>query len=230
MVTIFEVAKLQDVYERIDRTNSASDKKVIALCETFRKKADISINQAIRIARREINLSQILSICKITQGNLDQAYVCADEFSYTFGIRRETACAAIQDINERLAEANVPTIKGRIPRDYYKKYILSCLEESLQVEDVARLLRVSRSRAIAIVQKINAEMRNKGYRTIPGQVNRKYFEDKLRQNNIPVGASEPDCARTEITTLSDDNNFKIIFTCSPWTREKHTVVVEEISI
>ena len=49
----------------------------------------------------------------------------------------------------------------------------------MRVEDVAQELGISKSYAYKIVQKLNAELREKGYLTISGRVNRKYFMEKL---------------------------------------------------
>lgn len=49
----------------------------------------------------------------------------------------------------------------------------------MRVDDVASELGVSKSYAYKIVQKLNAELREKGYLTISGRVNRKYFMEKL---------------------------------------------------
>ena len=49
----------------------------------------------------------------------------------------------------------------------------------MRVDDVARELGISKSYAYKIVQKLNAELREKGYLTISGRVNRKYFMEKL---------------------------------------------------
>jgi len=47
------------------------------------------------------------------------------------------------------------------------------------VEDVARELGISKSHAYKIIQKLNAELKEKGFLTISGRVNRKYFMEKL---------------------------------------------------
>ena len=47
------------------------------------------------------------------------------------------------------------------------------------MEDIARELGISKSYAYKIVQKLNAELREKGYLTISGRVNRRYFMEKL---------------------------------------------------
>ena len=45
----------------------------------------------------------------------------------------------------------------------------------MSVDDVARELGVSKSYAYKVVQKLNGELREKGYLTVSGRVNRKYF-------------------------------------------------------
>lgn len=49
----------------------------------------------------------------------------------------------------------------------------------MSVDDVAAELDISKSYAYKIVQKMNAELRNMGYLTIAGGVNRKYFMEKV---------------------------------------------------
>ena len=49
----------------------------------------------------------------------------------------------------------------------------------MRVDDVAKELGVSKSYAYKIVQKLNAELQEKGYLTISGRVNRKYFMEKF---------------------------------------------------
>ena len=49
----------------------------------------------------------------------------------------------------------------------------------MRVEDVAKELGISKSYAYKIVQKLNAELREKGYLTISARVNRRYFMEKL---------------------------------------------------
>ena len=48
----------------------------------------------------------------------------------------------------------------------------------LKVDEVAELLGVSKSYAYKIVQKLNAELDAKGFLTISGRVNKKYFFEK----------------------------------------------------
>ena len=49
----------------------------------------------------------------------------------------------------------------------------------MRVEDVAKELGVSKSYAYKIVQRLNGELKERGYLTISGRVNRKYFREKF---------------------------------------------------
>ena len=49
----------------------------------------------------------------------------------------------------------------------------------MRVEDVAKELGISKSYAYKIVQKLNAHLRAKGFLTISGRINRKYFLEKF---------------------------------------------------
>ncbi len=48
----------------------------------------------------------------------------------------------------------------------------------MRVEEVAEELGVSKSYAYKIVQQLNAELKAKGYLTISGRVNRRFFLEK----------------------------------------------------
>ena len=48
----------------------------------------------------------------------------------------------------------------------------------MRVEEVAEELGVSKSYAYNIVQQLNAELKAKGYLTISGRVNRRFFLEK----------------------------------------------------
>ena len=48
----------------------------------------------------------------------------------------------------------------------------------MRVEEVAQELGVSKSYAYKIVQKLNQELKEKGYLTISGRVKREYFQEK----------------------------------------------------
>ena len=49
----------------------------------------------------------------------------------------------------------------------------------MRVDDVAQELGVSKSYAYKLIQRLNTELREKGYLTILGRVSRKYFTEKL---------------------------------------------------
>ena len=49
----------------------------------------------------------------------------------------------------------------------------------MRVDDVAEELNVSKSYAYKIVQKLNAELKNLGYMTVAGRINKKYFMEKV---------------------------------------------------
>ena len=49
----------------------------------------------------------------------------------------------------------------------------------MSVGEVAKELGISKSYAYKIVHRLNAELKEKGYMTISGRVNRNYFVEKL---------------------------------------------------
>ena len=49
----------------------------------------------------------------------------------------------------------------------------------MRVEDVAKELGISVSHAYKIMHQLNAELKKKGYLTIAGRVNRKFFLEKF---------------------------------------------------
>ena len=49
----------------------------------------------------------------------------------------------------------------------------------MRVNDVAKELGISVSHAYKIMQQLNRELKEKGYMTIAGRVNRKYFMEKF---------------------------------------------------
>ena len=50
----------------------------------------------------------------------------------------------------------------------------------MRVEEVVQELGVSVSYAYRIIQRLNAEMREKGYLAISGRINRKYFMERFQ--------------------------------------------------
>ena len=49
----------------------------------------------------------------------------------------------------------------------------------MRVEEVAQALGISKSHAYKAIHKLNAELREKGYLTISGRVNRNFFMEKF---------------------------------------------------
>ncbi len=49
----------------------------------------------------------------------------------------------------------------------------------INTDDVAKILGVSKSYAYKIVHLMNTELKAKGYLTVAGRVNRKYFMEKV---------------------------------------------------
>lgn len=48
----------------------------------------------------------------------------------------------------------------------------------MRVDEVAEMLGISKSYAYKIVQKLNVELKDKGFLTIAGRVNKQYFMEK----------------------------------------------------
>ena len=59
----------------------------------------------------------------------------------------------------------------------------------MRVEEVAQELGISKSHAYKVIHKLNAELREKGYLTISGRVNRNFFKMCIRDRppHHPVG-------------------------------------------
>ena len=51
----------------------------------------------------------------------------------------------------------------------------------LKVDEVAELLGVSKSYAYKVVQKLNKQLKDMGYLTIAGRINKKYFEKSSKK-------------------------------------------------
>ena len=49
----------------------------------------------------------------------------------------------------------------------------------IKVEEVAKELEISKSYAYKIVKKLNDELKEKGFLTISGRVNKKYFMERM---------------------------------------------------
>ncbi len=49
----------------------------------------------------------------------------------------------------------------------------------MRASEVAKELSVSTSYAYKLIQQLNAELKEKGYITIPGRINHQYFHERL---------------------------------------------------
>ena len=54
----------------------------------------------------------------------------------------------------------------------------------IKVDEVAKELEISKPYAYKLIQKMNAELREKGFITISGRISRQYYEEKLYGKNI----------------------------------------------
>lgn len=60
----------------------------------------------------------------------------------------------------------------------------------IKAEEIAKKLGVSKPYAYKLIRKLNEELKNKGFITISGKVNRQFFEEKvygLRKEESYVG-------------------------------------------
>lgn len=67
----------------------------------------------------------------------------------------------------------MPKIKFKGGKDYLNEHSF------MRVDDVAQELGVSKSYAYKLIQRLNAELREKGFLTISGRGSRKYFTEKF---------------------------------------------------
>ena len=68
-------------------------------------------------------------------------------------------------------------------------------DKLIRAEDVAKELDISKAYAYKLIQQMNRELREKGYMTIAGRVNRRYFEERF----YGVRATEKNAMREERT-------------------------------
>ena len=54
----------------------------------------------------------------------------------------------------------------------------------IKVNEVAEELEISKPYAYKLIQKMNNELREKGFITISGRVSRQYYEEKLYGKNV----------------------------------------------
>lgn len=57
----------------------------------------------------------------------------------------------------------------------------------MRVEEVAQELGISKSHAYKVIHELNAELREKGYLTISGRVNRNFFMEKYENKTKHAG-------------------------------------------
>ena len=60
----------------------------------------------------------------------------------------------------------------------------------MRVEEVAQELGISKSHAYKVIHKLNAELREKGYLTISGRVNRNFFMEKFCYGKTGKGVQD----------------------------------------
>ena len=54
----------------------------------------------------------------------------------------------------------------------------------LKVDDVMQMLGVSKSYAYRVIRKMNSELKQQGYHTIAGRVNKTYFLEKVKYQKL----------------------------------------------
>ena len=59
-----------------------------------------------------------------------------------------------------------------------RREVMSEMNLFMTVDDVAKVLGISKSYAYKVVQRLNEELKEKGYLTISGRVNRTFFMEK----------------------------------------------------
>ena len=71
------------------------------------------------------------------------------------------------------------TISIRSSHQRRKEVFSMQAQNFMRVEEVAQELGISKSHAYKVIHKLNAELRDKGYLTIAGRVNRNFFMEKF---------------------------------------------------
>ena len=73
----------------------------------------------------------------------------------------------------------------------------------IRVDEVAQELSVSKPYAYKLIKKLNDELKEKGFITIAGRVNRQYFQERL------YGAGEKQCQRQFEIVRKRRRNFVV---------------------
>ena len=68
-------------------------------------------------------------------------------------------------------------------------------DKFIRVEDVAKELDISKVYAYKLIQQMNSELREKGYLTIAGRINRQYFTERFYE----IKSAESGALREEET-------------------------------
>ena len=84
----------------------------------------------------------------------------------------------------------------------------------MRVEDVAKELGISISHSYKVMQQLNKELKEKGYMTIAGRVNRKYFMEKFCYN----GTERSD--QMAVYKEEKTGTWRVIYRYTDWTGEK----------
>lgn len=75
----------------------------------------------------------------------------------------------------------------------------------MRVDDVAQELGVSKSYAYKLIQRLNAELREKGFLTISGRVSRKYFTEKFCYGETERPANKSQVEISDLRERQKDN-------------------------
>ncbi len=67
----------------------------------------------------------------------------------------------------------------------------------IRVDEVAQELSVSKPYAYKLIRKLNDELRDQGFITIAGRVNRQYFYERLYGSANPARDTAMPCAATQ---------------------------------
>lgn len=63
-------------------------------------------------------------------------------------------------------------------------------KQFVTAQEVAEIMGVSVGKAYGIIRELNEQLKNQGFITVPGKVNRRFFEEKCLYGGVKVGVSE----------------------------------------
>lgn len=61
------------------------------------------------------------------------------------------------------------------------------LKQFVTAQEVAEIMGVSVGKAYGIIRELNGQLKNQGFITVPGKVNRRFFEEKCLYGSAAVG-------------------------------------------